>query len=782
MPVRDLAWRWATSFRLTALALLLASAASLGSSRGEEADSFSQSVKPLLESRCLGCHSASIRKGDLSLSTRQEAVDSGFLVPGAATASHLIDVLRAEHGEPPRMPKEGPPLTDAEIATLAAWIDAGAVWPEGVVLREPSKADASWWSLQPRVVLDPPSHDDAPEGWNDHPIDRFIFAKLREKGLTPNPPATRRELIRRVTYDLTGLAPTPEEVDAFAADTSADAYERLVDRLLASPRYGERWGRHWLDVIRFGESRGFERNEIIDNLWPLRDYVIDAFNRDRPFDQIVREHLAGDVLAPDDAASQIASAFLVAGPYDDVGNQDAIQAAQIRANTIDEIIRTSSEAFIGLTVGCARCHDHKFDPIRQADYYALYATFAGVRHGPRELASQSERDARAAKLAPLEAKRAALTKEREELVARFPEPDERAKSRLSEMDAAIAQANAEIAAIPALPKYWLGTREAAAGPFHVFLGGSPERKGDEAAVSSLGVLDSATAPYRLIAEASEGDRRKAFADWLVQPDHPLTARVLVNRIWHYRFGAGLVPTPSDFGYMGQKPTHPTLLDWLAQRLVDEGWRMKPIHRLIVTSQTYRQSSEWRADAAAADAEASYLWRFPPRRLSAEEVRDSMLAASDAIDQRLGGPGFRLYKYLQDNVATYVPLDEVGRETYRRAVYHQNARAAPVDLMSEFDSPDCSFSTPERAETTTPLQALATLNHDFTLDMAALFAERLQREAPGDANAQVEHAFRLLMNRGPTAEERDACIGFAKEHGLPALGRALFNASEFLYVP
>jgi hypothetical protein len=676
------------------------------------------------------------------------------------------------------MPKEGPPLTDAEIAKLAAWIDSGAIWPPEIVLHEPSKADASWWSLQPRVVADPPSNQDAPANWNEHPIDRFIYAKLREKRLSPNPPAERRELIRRVAYDLIGLAPTPEEVDAFAADASPDAYERLVDRLLASPRYGERWGRHWLDVVRFGESRGFERNEIIDNLWPLRDYVIDSFNQDRPFDRIVREHLAGDVLAPDDATSQIASAFLVAGPYDDVGNQDAVQAAQIRANTIDEIIRTSSEAFLGLTIGCARCHDHKFDPIRQTDYYALYATFAGVRHGTRELASNAEREARAARLAPLEARRATLTTDREALVA----ASSGDATRLAEIDAALVRTNAEIAAVPALPVYWLGTREAAAGPFHVFLGGSPERKGDEAPIASLAVLDAATTSYRVSSAVSEGDRRKAFADWLVLPDHPLTARVLVNRIWRYRFNAGLVATPSDFGYMGRKPTHPELLDWLAQRLVDEGWQMKPIHRLMVTSHAYRQSSEYRAEAAAVDAEADYLWRFPPRRLSAEEIRDSMLAASGALDLRMGGSGFRLYRYLQDNVATYVPLDEVGPETYRRAVYHQNARAAPVDLMAEFDAPDCSFSTPKRAETTTPLQALATLNHDFTLDMAALFAERIEREAPGGADAQVERAFRLLMNREPKPEEREACVAFAGEHGLPALGRALFNASEFLYVP
>ena len=299
------------------------------------------------------------------------------------------------------MPKEGAPLSADEVAVLRTWIAEGAHWPEDVVIREKSKADRTWWSLQPLAVTEPPS-EGIPDEWKLNPIDRYVFARLRQQ-LRPNPRADRRTLIRRVTYDLTGLPPTPEETDAFVRDDSPDAYERLVDRLLASPRYGEHWGRHWLDVTRFGESTGFEVNHVIDNAWPFRDYVIRSLNEDKPFDRFVIEHLAGDALGRGDPAVEVGLTFLVCGPVDIVGNADAAQAAQIRADTVDEIIRATGEAFLGLTIGCARCHDHKFDPISQQDYYRLYATFAGVYHDDRLVAPDSELRAREQKLAELEA-------------------------------------------------------------------------------------------------------------------------------------------------------------------------------------------------------------------------------------------------------------------------------------------------------------------------------------------------------------------------------------------
>ncbi len=739
---------------------------------------FERDVLPILQSHCIRCHNPSNPKGEFSLATSKDLLSQKWIVPEEPDGSYLIEVVTASTDEPPAMPKEGEPLKPEDVETLRRWIAAGASWPEGVIVQERSKADKSWWSLQPLASVSVPEPIDDATDWAENPIDRFISKSLHDKGLMPNPPADRRTLIRRATYDLTGLPPTPEEIAAFTSDPSPLAYEHLIDRLLASPRYGERWGRHWLDVIRFGESRGFERNEIITNLWPLRDYVIAAFNDDKPFDQLIREHLTGDVTGKDNPSVEVASAFLVAGPYDDVGNQDAVQAAQIRADIIDEVIRATSEAFLGLTIGCARCHDHKFDPIKQSDYYAWYATFAGVRHGPRDIATADQRATRDSQLQPLVKARDELNqsiqKLRSEGAAADSDPIKAAEQQLAEL-------NKQIAAVPPLPQWWIGTRAAAPGPFHLFLGGSPQRKGDAVAVASLTSLEPAVPAYQLDDLASEADRRIALSNWLAHPKHPLTARVLANRLWHYHFGMGLVDTPSDFGYMGGQPSHPELLDWLALQLQQHDWHCKPLHRTIMLSQTYQQSSGYRNDAAAIDADSRLLWRYPPHRLDAEAIRDTTLMVADQLRCEMGGPGFRLYQYQQDNVATYVPLDKHGPETYRRAVYHHNARASRIDLMSDFDSPDCAFSTPRRAETTTPLQALTMMNHAFVYDMAQSLAARLERETGGEPKAIIERAYQLCYGRVPSDEELQRCMELVTQHGLPTLCRVLLNTSELIYL-
>lgn len=914
---------------------------------------FPGSVAPILEQHCLSCHSDNIQKGGVSLSTSADLIEREYIEAGKPDSSFLVDLIS---GEDPEMPKQGKPLSSRQVSIIRDWITAGADWPVEVTLHEPSKADNSWWSLQPLHDFNPSAS-----------IDQFLEAKLSDAGLKMNPPADRRTLIRRATYDLTGLPPTPEELETFLSDPDPDAYEKLIDRLLSSHHYGERWGRHWLDVVRFGESNGYERNVIIDSLWPFRDYVIRSLNEDKPFDQFIREHLAGDVLAPEDPEVVVGSAFLVAGPYDNVGNQDQAQQAQIRANTIDEIIRTTGEAFLGLTIGCARCHDHKFDAIKQSDYYQWYASFAGVRHGERVVASEAEKAARNAVIAPLNTKQSELTRRRSELSAtitarakentqrhqqkwtrpavnrlgteerfapaearfvRFtsegldtnvnavggfridefeiwstsPEPrnvalasngakasgasrviedfpgaygpqltidgktgarfistgaelqielrqptqidrvvfssargelkpdqpkfafvsdyrievsldgkdwrevahgrdrkpvsdahrvhrlfdlevsaDER--KELARLDRQINQLNREINTVPTLRRYWVGHRdeEEAKGPFHVFVGGSPQRKGAVVVPASISTLAAVTPAYRLSEDATEAGRRLAVANWIVHSDNPLTPRVLANRIWHYHFGTGIVSTPSDFGFMGGKPSHPELLDWLATRLRAGRWRLKSLHKTIMLSRTYRQSSVYREQAATIDADNRLLWRFPPRRLSAEEIRDTMLSVSGALDTRVGGPGFRLYRYLQDNVATYVPLDVHGPDTYRRAVYHQNARAARTDLMTDFDQPDCAFSTSRRDETTTPLQALTTLNHGFTVDMARAMAQRIEHAVGENPTAQLRHAFRICFARQPTDEESRSCLQLIAGHGLPALCRVLLNTSELIYV-
>ncbi|MFV0446227.1 MAG: DUF1553 domain-containing protein [Planctomycetaceae bacterium] len=942
----------------------------------ESTISFEESIAPLLQQHCIRCHQPGNEKGDISLHAADDLRELDYLSPRRPEESDLLELVTATESDPPQMPKESPPLSAAEVDLLRQWIIQGADWPADVVVRQASKADQSWWSLQPLQLVDPPASEGLPSGWERSPIDRFVFAKLTENGLTPNPPADRRTLLRRVTYDLTGLPPTPEATASFLADDSPEAYSRLVDRLLDSPHYGERWGRHWLDVVRFGESRGYERNQIISDLWPFRDYVIRSLNEDKPFDQFIREHLAGDVVGANQPAIEIGAAFLVAGPYDDVGNQDPVQAAQIRANTLDEIIQATGDAFLGMTIGCARCHDHKFDPIRQEDYYKLYATFAGVEHGSRIVATEADRAAHAARLKPLDDRRKELTRERKELEKRLqqraeqqadeiaqtwtrppvdrqgtaePFPPQQVRfvrlvsegqdanpsvtnafnldelevwsagqeprnvalasnggrafgpSRVAE-DTAVAyrpenandgklgarfvatggqltielaeptlvdrvvfysakgQTNpehklflfpgeyrievsqngeqwteaanshdrqpvnaawrqkrlldavttpdeqhhlqrireelernqAEIAAVPALPSWWVGKRSSgkAQGPFHVFIGGSPQRPGENVTAGSPSFVPAALTrvsssraptPYSLPADAPEGERRLQLAEWITSPENPLTPRVLANRVWHYHFGTGIVDTPSDFGYMGGRPTHPELLDWLAARLLHHSWRLKPLHRDIVLSQAYQQSSTARVEASQLDGDARLLWRFPPRRLSAEEVRDTLLSVAGQLQPDSGGPGFKLYHYMQDNVATYIPLDDPGPETFRRGVYHHNARAARTDLMTDFDQPDCAFSAPRRAETTTPLQALTLLNHAFTLRIAKTLAERVKREAGGLPADQIQRAYRLCFQRSATNAELAACEPLCDRYGLAAFCRVLLNTSELIYV-
>ena len=934
---------------------------------------FEQKVKPALEARCVACHKADNKKGGLDLSSLatllQGGDDGGDLVPGKPDGSGLYTRSVPHDGKKPEMPKKGEALTAEEAGALKTWIAEGAAWPAGLVLKEKAKADRTFWSFLPLSKAGPPSAEGAPEAWRGNPIDRFIFAKLAEKGLKPAPPASPRDFIRRATYDLTGLPPAPREVEDFVreCDTAWDAaVEALIDRLLASPRYGEHWGRHWLDVVRFGESRGYERNQIITDLWPFRDYVIRSFNEDKPFDQFIHEHLAGDVIGKSRPEVEVGSAFLVAGPYDDVGNQDPVAAAQIRSDQMDEMVRATGEAFLGLTIGCARCHDHKFDPLLTKDYYSMCATFAGTVHGERAVATPAQAAAHENALKPLTAKKAQLDEEQASLTKKLADlsknrEEEAAKTwtrprlsrygteetfapvlarqvrlvveasdaeaaqkkfqaarldefevwtdealprnvaliqnggsarglsreakdfaaydpavtidgkfgerweaaggdltitlakperirrvffssdrnrslaedyfmstfvgeyhidvsldgqawktvvtshdrvpptqavkearllalvknsseqvRLNEVKKELAAVEAQIAKVPALPVWWVGTHRAAPGPFNVFLGGNTQRKGESVVPTSLSVFDGGKSSYHVELSKPEGERRAALANWLTAADNPLPPRVLANRLWHYHFGTGIVDTPSDFGYMGSRPTHPELLDWLAGRLQSEGWRLKPLHRLIMTSQAYRQSATWNEKAAQIDGDSRLLWRFPPRRLSAEEVRDTMLSVAGRLDLTMGGPGFRLYEYMQDNVATYVPLDKYGPETWRRAVYHHNARAARVDLMTDFDCPDPAFAEPRRASTTTPLQALTLMNHSFSLEMAAALAQRLAGEAK-DAPAQVQRGFALCYGRPASADETAAGAKLVSGYGLRAFCRALLNSSEMISV-
>lgn len=918
---------------------------------------FEQKIRPALIEHCYECHSTQAKKlkSGLYLDSKagwQKGGESGkpIIVPGQPDQSLLLRSI--QHLEPDlEMPPKKPKLPDAVVASFAAWIKAGAVDPRDQATAELKRADKSWWSLQPLT-----------KGCQHPNIDGFIDAKLHAQKLTRSAPAQPQALIRRLSYDLTGLPPTHAEVDAFVTEhrtNARQATEALVDRLLASPRYGEHWGRHWLDVVRFGESNGFERNVIVDDLYPFRDYVIRSLNDDKPFDQLIREHLAGDVLGKFQPEIEIGSAFLVAGPYDDVGNQDAVAQKVIRAATLDDMVTATGGAFLGLTINCARCHNHKFDPIPTEDYYRIRAAFEGVVHGRRTLATLEQTKAFNAAISVLNQERGKVVAEQDALTkaieakakallaarqyprpkvdsllteekiatvaARFvkltitatsaspltgvggrisefeiwtdePTPrnvalatygskaagakgttaedfpaaysaaltidgDEGAQwyigrpaelvitlprveqinrlayrtakgrvlrdnsqgptpceyemfvsldgkawkivadsydraawspahafervrkeattpevaQRLAQLGPQLAAIDKQIAAVPKLPSAWVGIHQPKPEATFVQKGGDPAKPAGQVVPASLSVLDQVTPSYALKATADEGERRVALANWITK-DNPITARVLANRLWHYHFGTGLVDTPSDFGFMGSRPTHPELLDFLAQRLLQHGWKVKALHREIVLSQTYLQSAEFNADAARADKHARLLWRFPPRRLSAEEIRDTLLVTAGQLKlEPMGGPGFRLYRYLSNNVSTYIPLETQGPETYRRAVYHQNARASIVDVLNDFDLPDIAFATPKRANTTTPLQALTLLNNSFTIDMAKAFAARLNGPDP------IGQAYAQALQRQPTAVERRAAEKLIAQFGKPAFCRALLNSNALIFL-
>ena len=824
------------------------------------------------------------------------------------------------------------------------------------------RAGYDWWSLQAVKAPAVPAVKSVGSARNE--IDRFVLSRLEAAGLQINPPADRATYIRRLSYDLTGLLPTPEEVQTFVEDRSPDAYETLVDRLLESPHYGERWGRHWLDVVRFAESNGFERDGIRRNFWPYRDYVIRSFNEDKPYDQFVIEQLAGDALAEDDPAHRVATGFLAAGPKNDVSTVSEIERLLTRQDELDEFVSATGTTFLGMTIGCARCHHHKFDPIPTEDYYALTAVFAGCNHDAGVIMASPEERRRHAELLAgyqkpvaakkgeradiLDAARQRLAAHRAEEARRngkkshdLPAPNHRrnedtfaavmakfvrftvtgiavtgTSSRepcLDELEVygaekanlALSSAGAKASASSLLPGHpihqidhlndgkhgnkhsWISDEEgggwaqielAAAAEINRVVWGrdrtgkakdrlaisyrievsldgkswkavsdSSRRPQQAIVIAEKEVIDSLPAPQReafdkLVADiktldekikglksppttyairdgggqasvpvlkrgdvrsrgeavpaatisavknlpselsASSGpERRLKLARWITHPENPLASRVLVNRVWHYHFGRGIVDTPSDFGFKGGKPSHPALLDWLAADFVKHGWKIKRLHRQIVLSATYRQSGDHREEAARQDAGNRLLWRYAPRRLEGEAMRDIILQVSGKLDRTPGGPSFELFTYRDGNVPDYVLLEKPGPQTWRRSVYRYNIRTFSSPLMSAFDCPDPSISTPSRSRSTTPLQSLSLLNNHFVVEQAGFLAERVRNGAGDDPLAQVDAAYRLVLLRGPAGAERDRAGAFVRDHGLAAFCRVLLNSNEFLYV-
>lgn len=1058
---------------------------------------FVQDVRPIFQKHCFSCHGETKQKSGLRLDVKSAALKGGdgygpSLIAGKANESPLIELVRSDD-EYSRMPPEGEPLSAAEIRTLTRWVDAGADWPDGVDLVQ-LEDRLDHWSFKPAQLPDVPAMEDSE--WSRNAIDRFILSRLKQEGLAPAPPADEVTWLRRVTLDLTGLPPTPQEVTAFleAVEKGEATYVAVVDRLLKSPRYGERWAQHWLDVVRYADTHGFEVNTERPNAWPYRDYVIEAFNNDTPYDLFIQQQIAGDAMDAD-----VATGFLVTASVLLPGQigKDAPSIRLARQDSLDEIVNNIGQTFLGLSVGCARCHDHKFDPISAKDYYSMQAFVAGVEYADREIDSDESEALKkeAEKLrqrvthidqqlsgfaplahplenrnvddevtnakqnthsfSPLKAKfvrltihhcnlhpslgliepcvdefeiftdesdprnialasagtkvtasgsrssashklehindgrygnsrswmsdthgrgwvmfelgeatsiariiwgrdrlgkftdrlataftlQAGVTADNLKTLAYVPpqrplvrptlntdrfmplrttqirftvqatnnlEPciDELEVYNTSGKNIALASQGAVVTTSGdtivadrheprfihdgeygnsrswmsnAVGKGWVelkfateqeidrvvwgrdredkfqdrlptqyrieglvgdqwklladstdripwadaaqpsssfsiagltpdeaneanrlleekrqlklkikaaqGGQKAFAGTFrkpddiHLLRRGDPEQPAESVTPAVLRAIGELSLPNT----TAEQERREALADWIANAENPLTARVMANRIWQWHFGVGLVETANDFGRNGAKPSHPELLDWLAKELIRSGWSIKHMHRQIVLSATYRQSTRHNAEAVVVDADARLLWRYPSRRLEGEAIRDGMLAASGRLNRKMGGRGFDLFNK-RGGLSGFTPVESFTDEGLRRMIYAHKVRRERDAVFGAFDCPDAGQSTPRRIESTTPIQALNLLNSRFTIEQAEAFAARAIMEVGDDASAQIQRVYELALNRRAADDELADAEPVVREHGLQTLCRVLFNSNEFLFLP
>lgn len=966
---------------------------------------FRKDVQPILERRCVSCHSDDAKKGGLSLQSAAGLKAGGDSGPawdaGNPTESPL---LQAVLGDKPEMPKSGPPLNAKEIAAIRTWLERGAVWPEGLTLEERPQADTDWWSLRPLTpVTIPAAMGPVP---SRNPIDRFIAATLVERKLSPSPEADRRTLIRRLSFDLLGLPPTPQEIADFISDARPEAYEQLVDRLLASPHYGERWARHWLDVVHYGDTHGYDKDQLRPNAWPYRDYLIRAFNSDKPYAEFIREQLAGDVFAAGSPDGLPALGFIAAGPWDFISHvevpESKVDGQIARSLDRDDMVTNTLNTFCSTTVQCARCHAHKFDPISQIDYYRLQAVFAAVDRADkpydvdplvaarrRELSAQDR--SLTETMATLEARMQELAgPELAALQKRLTDSDEAAKKsaqvppefgyhsqieaqpdrkkwvqvdlgapreitrivlipchdtfnnigagfgfppryKLEASDDPEFQAGVTLVAdrtaadippvgitpqahaVPSVRKRYLrltatrlaprqndyicaiselqafspdgtnvalgksvtaldsieagprwrqtnlvddkyplganslsseeraklvqqinalreqripqevrdqfaelsakrhtvrtalsqlppsqpifiaavhtgtgnftgtGAKNGQPRPIAVLARGDVRKPGLEVGPGAPPFVANFPAAFALPTGHTEAQRRAMLADWVASPQNPLTWRSIVNRVWHYHFGRGLVDSPNDFGRMGQLPTHPELLDWLALEFRDGGGSLKALHRRIVTSHTYRQTSLDRPEASRVDAQNALLWRANRRKLDAEGLRDSLMFVAGRLDDRMGGPGFRDFVIERPEHSPHFEYhlhDPRDPRAHRRSVYRFLVRSQPQPFMTTLDCADPSMSVDKRNETINPLQALALLNNGLTVVMAEAFAADL---SPADIATAVDQAFQRAIGRSPTAEERNILVEYAKSNGLVNACRVILNLNEFAFV-
>lgn len=683
---------------------------------------FDKNVAPILVTHCLGCHSGASPEGQLDLSSRIHAFKKSGGVPiinaGEPEKSLLWQQIRS--GE---MPPESL-LSNKEKRIMEEWIKKGAVWGADPIdpfqLSSQYRAGYDWWSLQPLTHID----ETTSENFSiQNPIDRFIQDKLHRNKLKPSRRADPRTLVRRLFIDVTGLPPDKADVMEFIKNDSSQEWERLVDKVLASPHYGERWARHWMDIVRFGESDGYEYNRPRNNSWYYRDWLIRAFNEDMPYDTFVQMQIAGDVLSSDSLEGAAAVGFLVAGPHNTILGVDPVMKLAGQHDELEELAGVVGQTFLGMTIQCARCHDHKFDPISQKEYYQFIASLDSFRHGRRTINSEAEQ---------------------KQVYTAVPGPKN--IMRLFE--------RGDVS---------LPTEEI------INPGGLK---------SLVGVPSN----FSLNSNSDDKQKRMALAHWVSHKDNALFHRVIINRVWYYHFGKGFISTPSDFGFHGGMPSHPELLDWLASWFKDNQYSLKKLHKLILMSSTYQQSSTMDHVSAELDQTNRYFWRQNPRRIEGEVLRDSILQISGVLNPQLFGPAYKDVRVQEVGPAFYyLPFSAHDKTMNRRTIYRWHVRGQRSALLDTFDCPDPSTQTPKRVVTTTPAQALSQWNDDFIIQMSHSLAKRIQNEVGPTIDNQVKHAWNLVLVRPPQSEELRRATEFVHKNGLAQFCRVLFNTNEFIVI-
>ncbi len=749
--------------------------ASLGADKPNPADVefFEKNVRPVLAAHCYKCHGNGKSRGGLSLASRDSMLQGGdsgpAVVPGDATKSLLIQAVRHE-GETHMPPKKK--LANNDIANLTAWVQRGAPWPaasaDGETIRSTADTiraeDRAFWSFRP--IADPPLPAIQDKAWPRRPLDHFILAKLEARGLHPVRSADKYALLRRVTFDLLGLPPTPEEVETFLRDDSPDAFAKVVDRLLASPHYGERWSRYWLDLARYGEDQAHSfKPRLFPNGYRYRDWVVQALNDDMPYDRFIIEQIAGDLLKDGDRTEHLAAlGFFALGPH---YYQDGAARKLVEATELDDRIDTLTRGFLALTVSCARCHDHKFDPISQGDYYSLAGVFQSTKYqevflGPKDVVERYEKSQEEVRSCEAKIKQFLKTEGKGQGAKAL---SDEAKKKLTDMRRELEQLKK---AVPPAPPMVHTLAEGQPVNMRIYLRGNPDREGDEAPRRFPRILAGDNpSPF------TQGSGRLELAHAIADPKNPLTARVFVNRVWQHHFGKGIVATPSNFGKLGERPTHPELLDHLATRFLASGWSIKALHREILLSATYRMSCDPDEHNAAVDPANQLLWRMNRQRLDVEAWRDALLAVSDELDGCIGGPS--------------ADLGDAGNK--RRTLYGKISRHQLNGLLRLFDFPDPNITSGARPVTIVPLQQLFVLNSEFMIARARSLAAKLAAEEK-DETARIRKAFLRLYGR--PAREREVRMGLAFLHApeesakgtlhrWEQYAQVLLAANEFTFV-